>query len=72
MTPKPVAWVPRFVILLLDIFIMDGIVWLYQTQRLFMICAPDTDVTESSHSGCLRTAGHEKKKGEVYVALSFN
>ena len=74
MTPKPVAWVPRFVILWLDIFIMGGILWLYQTQRLFMICAPDTDVTENSHGGCSWTAGHKKKKKKinVYITLSFN
>ena len=49
MTPKPVAWVPCFVVLRLDIFIMGGILWLYQTQGLFLISAPDTDVSKSSH-----------------------
>ena len=61
MTPKPDTWVPRFAILRSDIFIMGGILWLNQTQGLFIICAPDTDVTENSHSGCLWTAGHHKK-----------
>ena len=43
-----------------NIFIMGGIFWLYQTHGLFIICAPDTDVTEDSHSDSLRTAGHKK------------
>ena len=30
-------------------FIMGGILWLYQTQGLFIISAPDTDVTDDSH-----------------------
>ena len=30
-------------------FIMGGILWLYQTQGLIMICVPDTDVTDDSH-----------------------
>ena len=47
-------------------FIMGGILWLYQTQGLFIICAPDTDVTEDSHCDCSLTAGHDKKD------LSFN
>ena len=42
MTPKPVAWVPRFVILGLDIFTMDGILWLYQTQ----VCFWSTNLTQ--------------------------
>ena len=48
MTPKPVAWVPRFVKLKLDVFIMGGILW----------SAPYTYVTENSHGGCSWTAGH--------------
>ena len=39
---------------------MGGILWLYQTQGLFIICAPDTDVTEDSDSDCSLTAGHKK------------
>ena len=49
MSPKPFAFVPRCVILWLDIFIMGGILWLYQTQGLFMIRAPDTDMTKKSY-----------------------
>ena len=45
MTPKSESWVPRCVKYEFDIFIMGGILWLYQTQGLFKICAPDTDVT---------------------------
>ena len=41
----PAVWVPRCVIIWFDIFSMGGILWLYQTQGLFKICAPDTDVT---------------------------
>ena len=26
---------------------MGRIMWIYQTQRLFIICAPDTDVTKN-------------------------
>ena len=28
---------------------MGGILWLYQTQGLFIIYAPDTDMTDDSH-----------------------
>ena len=35
LTPKPVAWVPRFVILRLVIFIMGSILWLHQTLGCF-------------------------------------
>ena len=62
MTPKPVVCVPRCVIFRFDIFVMGGILWLYQTQGLFIICAPDTDVTENSHGNSSLTAGPEKKK----------
>ena len=41
-------------------FIMDGISWLYQIQRLFIICSPGTDVTDDSHGDCSLTAGHKK------------
>ena len=37
---------------------MGGILLLYRTQGLFIICAPDPDVTENSHSDCSWTAGH--------------
>ena len=40
---------------------MGGILWLYQTQGLFIIRAPDTDVTENNHGDCLWTAGHTHK-----------
>ena len=36
--------------------------WLYQTQGLFTICAPDTDVTDDSHGDCSLTAGYTHKK----------
>ena len=39
---------------------MGGILWPYQTQGLFIICVPDTDVTENSHSDCSLTVGHKK------------
>ena len=58
MTPKPVLWVPYF-----DLsFFMNSILWLYQSQELFIICAPDTDVTENSHSDCLWTPGYTHNK----------
>ena len=44
-----------------NIFFMGGILWVYQTQGLFIICVPDTDVTENSHSDCSWTAAHQKK-----------
>ena len=70
MTLGPVAWVPRFVILWLDILIMSGILWLYQTQGLFMIYAPETDMIKNSYDGYTWTAGYKKR--EVYVTLSFD
>ena len=39
---------------------MDRILWLYQTQGLFTICAPDTDVTDDSHGDCSLTVGRKK------------
>ena len=62
MSPRPVAWVPRFVILRLDIFIMGGILWLYQTQGLFLICVPDTDVTTNNHIDLFINSGSPKNK----------
>ena len=58
-------------------FIMGGILWLYQTQGLFLICAPDTDLTESSHWLFINSGSQKKKKKkkkkkrEVYLNLSF-
>ena len=48
-------------------FIMGGILRLYQAQGLFIICAPDADVTDDSHCDSSLTAGHTHKKN-----LSFN
>ena len=62
MTLEPVARVPRRVIFWFNIFIMGDILWLYQTQGLLIIYAPDTDVTENSHGDCSWTAGHAKNK----------
>ena len=62
MTPKYGSWVPRCVKYEFDIFIMGGILRLYQTQGLYKICAPDTDVTEDSHGDCTLTAGHKNKQ----------
>ena len=69
MTPNPVAWVRICVILWLDILIMGGILWLYQTQGLFMIYAPDTDVTKNSHDGCSWTVGHKKFFLNLYIYI---
>ena len=43
---------------------MGSILWLYQTQGLFIICAPDTDETENSYGGCSLTVGHQKKNNK--------
>ena len=45
---------------------MGGILCLYQSQRLFIICAYDTDVTENSHGDSSFTADREKKKEKTY------
>ena len=47
-------------------FIMGGILWLYQTQGLFITCAPDTDMTDDSHSDCSLTVGHQKEKNPKF------
>ena len=60
MTPRPVAWVPHCVILGFDIFIMGGIMWLYLPQGLFMICAPDTDVTTNTQRLFIRSGSQKK------------
>ena len=41
-------------------FNMGDILWLYQTQGLFIIYVPDTDMTDDSHGDCSLTAGHKK------------
>ena len=41
---------------------MGGILWQYQTQVLFIICPPDTDVTENSHSGSRKKQKQKNKK----------
>ena len=46
MTPRPIVWVTRFVMFQVVIFIIGCIFSLYQTQGLFKICAPVTDVTK--------------------------
>ena len=43
---------PTFCNIEIKHFIMGGILWLYQTQGLFLICAPDKDVTENCHIDC--------------------
>ena len=48
MTSRPVAWVPPCVIFWFNVFIMGGILWLYQARGLFKIYTPDTDVTSFS------------------------
>ena len=50
---------------------MGGILWLYQTQGLFKICAPDTYVTEDSHVDCILVVGLKKTK-QKKKTLSFN
>ena len=56
-------------------FIMGGILWLYQTKGLFIICATDTGVTDDSHCYCSLRVGHKKKKNiyqKQQIILSFN
>ena len=50
---------------------MGGILWLYQTQGLFIICAPDTDVTENSLSDCLWTDGLKKTWVLIFFIVYF-
>ena len=47
-------------------FFMGSILWLNQNQGLFIMCAPDTDVTGNTYSKCSWSADHQKKW------LSFN
>ena len=70
MTPRTLAWVPRCVILWLDILIMGSILWLCQTQGLFMKCRPDPDVKKNNYDGCTWTVGHKEKSSSF--PLSFN
>ena len=44
--------------MLIYISICHSSLWLYQTQGLFIICVPDTDVTEDSYSKCSWTASY--------------
>ena len=41
---------------------MGSILLLHQTQSLFIIWAPDTDVTENSHGKYFLIAGHKKRE----------
>ena len=41
---------------------MGGILWLYQTQKLFIICEPDTDVTWFSQGKLLTWSQKKEKK----------
>ena len=43
-------------------FIIGGILWLYQTQGLFIICATDNDVPDDSLGGSSLTVGHNPTK----------
>ena len=52
-------------------FTMGGILWLYQTQGLFIICAPDTDVIDDSHRDCSLTAGHKKHQSLNFVKFHW-
>ena len=54
--PSLVACVPRYVILSFDIFIMGGMLRLYQTLGSFIY------VTENNHGDCSWTASHKKRK----------
>ena len=45
-------------------FFKGSILWLYQTQGLFIICAPDTDVINNSCGRYSCTADNEKRKKE--------
>ena len=44
--------------------------WGY-TKELFIICAPDTDVTETSHGDRSWTAGHKNQQNKTKNNLSF-
>ena len=41
---------------------MSYMLWLYQTQGLFVVWAPDTDVTDNIYGDYSWTVGHEKKE----------
>ena len=43
-------------------FFMGCILWLYQTQELFIICTLNIDMTENSYGKSSRTAGQKRKK----------
>ena len=42
-------------------FFMGIIFWLYQTQRLYIICVPDTNLTENIYGKSSFTAGLTQK-----------
>ena len=65
MTPRPVVWVAHWVLFQFVIFVIGYILWLYQTQGLFIICAPVTDVTK--YSLCERTLQWVSKKLPSYI-----
>ena len=50
---------------------MGGVLWLYQTQGSYIICAPDTDVTKNSHDDCSWKAGDKKKNSNLVKVHYF-
>ena len=66
MTPKPVV-APYVDLCFYLSFFLSCILWLYQTQALFIICAPETDVTENTYSKCSWTAGHTQPHTHTYT-----
>ena len=44
--------------------------WLYQTQELFIICAPDTDVTEDSQWQFINSGLRKKNLSSNLVKLN--
>ena len=52
------------------LFFIGSILWLYQTQGLFIICTLDTDVTENTHGKGSFTAGHTQKSLSFFLLPS--
>ena len=72
MTPKPVAWVPRCVILWLGIFIIGNIFWQYQIQGVAYDLRPWHRYDQNSYDGCSWIAGHKKNLSFILVKVRYS
>ena len=67
MRRQTIFWTPYWFMFSVDHFFMGCILRLYQPQWLFIICAPDKNMTEKSYGKCSWTAhhSHSHKRSQI-------